>query len=98
MIPWVLYNENHYIKFLERKSLSDTIESFRLFLKEIGTSSLFFSRPTPTPDIVYHQVPSSSCIRLRTPEDYKSVVHSTLFQETHEKQDKSKRSNSCVIV
>ena len=98
MIPYVLYYDEHYKKFLEKRGLSDTIESFRLFLKEIGTASLVFERPTPDPAVVYHQVPSSTCIRLRTPEDYVRVVHATLYKETHEKQDKSKRSNSCVIV
>ena len=93
MIPYVLYCDEHYKRYLEQRSLSDTIDSFRLFLKEIGTSSLFFTRPLPDCETVYHQVPSSTCIRLRTTEDYTHTVNTELYQ----KQDKSTRSSSCTI-
>lgn len=98
MIPYVLYYDEHYKQFLKQKNLSETIDSFRLFLKEIGTASLLFERPTPDPAVVYHQVPSSTCIRLRTPEEYVAVVHKSLYPELREKGDKSRRSSSCVIV
>lgn len=94
MIPYVLYSDTHYKDFLHKRNLSDTIDSFRLFLKEIGTSSLLFERPIPDCERVYHQVPSSTCIRLRTIEDYNLVVHTMLY----EKPDKSRRSSSCCIV
>ena len=98
MIPYVLYVDEHYNRFVEQRYLSGTnikaIDLFRLFLKEIGTSSLLFTRPLPDCESVYHQVPSSTCIRLRSPEDYSITVKTLLYQ----KQDKPERSTSCSIV
>ena len=98
MIPYVLYHDEHYKMYLEKQGTRDTTDSFRCFLKEIGTTSLLFERPMPDHTRVYHQVPSSTCIRLRTPQDYVAVVHEKLVEASREKQDKSRRSSSCSIV
>lgn len=101
MIPWVLVYDEHYKKFCELKVRPNNLDSLQQFLKEIGTPSLLFQTPkerTINTSVAYKQVPYSSCIRLRTPEDYVAVVHKTLYPELREKQDKSERSNSCTLM
>jgi hypothetical protein len=101
MIPWVLVYDEHYQRFCERNCRPDELDTFKLFVKEIGTPSLLFQEPkerTIATSVVYRQVPSSSCIRLRTPDSYSAVVHKTLSPELREKQDKSERSNSCTLM
>lgn len=101
MIPYVLYHDEHYKMYLEKQGARDTVESFRCFLKEIGTTSLSFQNPIKTDErmsFLYKQVPEGSCIRLRTSHGYTAVLHQKLFPASHEKQDKSQRSTSCSIV
>ncbi len=101
MLPWVLVYDEHYRKYCEKMVCPHDLESFQRFLKEIGTPSLFFQAPAQRvvqTSVFYRQVPMGTCIRLHTPETYVSVVHKILYPEAREKQDKSRRSSSCVIV
>lgn len=88
---WALLNEDHFSKYLETKNLERSDESVQMFLKEIGTVSFFFQKPTGS---TYKEVPSSTCIRFRTTEDYINTVNTVLY----ENQEKSRRSPSCSIV
>ena len=101
MIPWVLVYDEHYRKYCEMKTRPHDLDSFQAFLKDIGTPSLLYQTPKErivSTFVSYRQVPYSSCIRLRTSEDYVSVVHKILYPELRDTQDKSRRSSSCVIV
>jgi hypothetical protein len=96
----LVYNE-HYGKFCEVHSLSDTQESFQRFLKEIGTPSVQFQSVITMEEsnyMGYKEVPEGTCLRLRQPHEYVAVVHEKLFQTSREKEDKSRRGSSCVIV
>jgi hypothetical protein len=98
---WVLVYEEHYQRYKEYYGLEESIQSFQRFLKEIGTPSLQFNQPAMKEQsnyLKYLEVPEASCIRLRKPEEYVAVLHESLFQGRHEKQDKSRRSSSCSIV
>jgi hypothetical protein len=88
---WALLNEDHFSKYLETKNLERSSESLQMFLKEIGTFSFFFQKPTGSN---YTEVPSSTCIRFRTTDDYINTVKTVLYQ----KKTKIERSNSCSIV
>ena len=106
MIPWVLVYDEHYRKYCEKRVKPHDLDSLQSFLKEIGTPSLLFQTPKErvvSTFVSYRQVPYSSCIRLRTSEEYDSTVQKILYPkplyaEPHEKKDKSTRSSSCVIV
>jgi len=101
MIPWVVIYKEHYERFLKGTGLTDSDESFKQFLSEIGTPSLVFQKPTGTEEsnyVSYKQVPQGSCVRLRTSHGYVAVLHQKLFPASHEKQDKSRRLSSCSIV
>lgn len=101
MIPWVLVYDEHYQKYCEKICKPNDLDTFQLFIKEIGTPSLLYQTPKErkvASSVAYRQVPYSSCIRLHTPEQYEAVVHKTLYPELREKQDKSTRSSSCTIV
>jgi hypothetical protein len=95
---WVLVQEDHYAKYCERHTLSQSEESFRTFLKDIGTPSLSFQPRTETPESNYKEAPQGSCVRLRLQGDYVGIVHKKLFQALCEKGDKSQRGTSCSIV
>jgi len=92
---WVLVQEEHYAKYCEHHSLSQSEESFRSFLKDIGTRSLSFQ---PRTESNYKEVPQGSCVRLRLEGDYVGIFHKKLFQDLCEKGDKSQRRTSCSIV
>lgn len=99
MKTWVLVYIEHFSKYLETKHLEKSTEAFQAFWKEIGTVSLTFQEPQQ-PDtgyIEYQPVPSGSCIRLRTEDEYRKKIKDSLFP-TVEPQDKSRRSSSCCIV
>lgn len=101
MIPWVLVYTEDYERFLEKKSISSSEESFKRFLSEIGTQSLMFQKPNKPDEsapFYYKEVPEGSCIYLRTSHGYEAVLHQKLFSASHEKQDKSRRGSSCSIV
>ncbi len=101
MIPWVLVYDEHYRKYCEQSSCPHDLDSFQRFIKEIGTPSLLFQTPSQRvvqTNVSYRQVPMSSCIRLRLPEDYVAVVHAKLYPELRNKEDKSRRSSSCVLM
>ena len=98
---WVVVYEEHYAKFCDLRALSQSEESFRSFLKDIGTPSLSFQPRTEAPEsnyVSYKEAPQGSCVRLRVPDDYVTTIHETLFQTSHEKEDKSRRTSSCVLV
>lgn len=98
---WVLVYDEHYEKFLSLQHLEKNGESFQVYLKEIGTPSLAFQKPTgvlQTNYIEYKEVPIGSCVRLRTSEKYVAVVHKVLYPELRQREDKSRRSTSCVVV
>jgi hypothetical protein len=98
---WVLVQEDHYRKYCERHALSQSEESFRIFLKDIGTPSLSFQPRTEAPEsnyLSYKEAPQGSCVRLRLQGDYVGIVHKKLFQALCEKSDKSQRGTSCSIV
>jgi hypothetical protein len=92
---WVLVQEEHYAKYCEHHTLSQSEESFRTFLKDIGTRSLSFQ---PRTESNYKEAPQGSCVRLRLEGDYVGIVHKKLFQALCEKGDKSQRGTSCSIV
>jgi hypothetical protein len=92
---WVLVQEEHYAKYCEHHTLSHSEESFRTFLKDIGTRSLSFQ---PRTESNYKEAPQGSCVRLRLEGDYVGIVHKKLFQALCEKGDKSQRGTSCSIV
>jgi hypothetical protein len=92
---WVLVQEEHYAKYCEHHTLYQSEESFRTFLKDIGTRSLSFQ---PRTESNYKEAPQGSCVRLRLEGDYVGIVHKKLFQALCEKGDKSQRGTSCSIV
>lgn len=101
MIPWVLVYKEHYDKYREIHQLEESVSTFQAFLKDIGTPSLVFQKPTKVEEsnyVSYVQAPQGSCIRLRTSQNYAAVLHEKLFPASNEKQDKSRRSSSCTIV
>ena len=98
---WVLVDQEHYAKYCELHAFSQTDTSFQKYLREIGTPSIQFesSRDSGFVKGVFRkEVPQGSCIRLWQTHEYIAVVHEKLFQVPHEKEDKSRRSNSCSIV
>lgn len=98
---FALVYQEHYAKYCERHTLSQTDSSFQDFLKEIGTPSLSFQPRKDAEllkDVSYNEVPPGSCIRLRLQGDYVGTVHKKLFEVSYEKADKSERGNSCSIV
>ena len=101
MLPWVLVYEDHYRHYCEKNVRPHDLDSFVQFLREIGTPSLLFQTPSEqkiSSFVRYRQVPLSSCIRLRTPEEYMKVVNKNVYCLSMERQDKSRRSSSCVIM
>lgn len=101
MIPWVVVYKEHYDKYRDVHQLEETVSTFQVYLKDIGTPSLVFQKPPKTEEsnyVSYVQAPESSCIRLRTSQDYVAVLHEKLFPASNEKQDKSRRTSSCSIV
>jgi len=98
---WVVVYEEHYAKFCDLRALSQSEESFRTFLKDIGTPSLSFQPHTEASEsnyVSYKEAPQGSCVRLRLQGDYVGIVHKKLFQALCEKSDKSQRGTSCSIV
>ena len=101
MRTWVLLYEEHYSKYLASKHLEKSTETFKDYLKTIGTPRLLFGEPLEKPEsnyLVFLEVPEGTCIRLRTEKNYVTTVHRLLYPELREPQDKSRRSSSCVIV
>lgn len=101
MTLWVLVYMEHYQQYREKYSVPETEVSLQQFLKEIGTPLLVSSKPTLVEEssyMSYIEVPKGTCIRLRGANQYALLVRERLFQEAHEKQDKSRRSSSCSIV
>ena len=101
METWVLVYDEHYRKYCDKRCCPHDLDSFQWFLRDIGTPSLSFQKPHQhivQTAVSYRQVPLGTCIRLRGPEDYTSVVHKNLYPELREKQDKSRRSSSCTIM
>lgn len=99
MKTWVLVYNEHFSKFLEANHLETSDESFQAYCKQIGTISIQFQEPKQ-PEMGYIQyklVPSGSCIRLRTEDEYRITIRDQLFPKP-EPQDKSRRTNSCTIV
>ena len=97
---WAYVSDPDFLLFLGTRNLKNSPEVFQLFLKEIGTTDLKWTKDqkdktVPSCLSQYVRVPPGSCIRLRTPEEYAKVV---AFQFPREKQDKSHRSSSCTIV
>jgi hypothetical protein len=97
---WAYVFDPDFLQFLASRNLKNSPETFQLFLKEVGTTDLKWTkqqRDQVAPSCVsqYVRVPPGSCIRLRTPDAYARVVAPQL---TREKQDKSRRSSSCTIV
>ena len=95
MKVWALVHQDHYAKYCERHTLSQTDSSLQQFLSDIGTPSLSFQ---PLNDASFKEVPVGSCIRLRLQGDYSESVHKKLFQALCENGDKSQRATSCSIV
>ena len=89
MKVYVLLKEADFMNYLELRNLANCPENFQNFLKTVGTTQISFS-PDETRFI---EAPEGCCIRLRTNEDYTAVVKGLL-----PKEDKSRRSSSCVIV
>lgn len=96
MKTWVLVYDYHYAEYLTKNKLERTTESFQQFLKEIGTIAVFFHKPSlKSSNSTYCEAPEGTCIRLRHPEKYVSVIHEKLVPSS---LDKSGRRSSCTIV
>jgi hypothetical protein len=89
---WVLVNTKHFQAYLEQGHLVNSPDTFQQYLREIGTSFLTFQTPSKE-STDYIEVPSGSCIRLRTEDEYKLHAH-----DLRTKEDKSERTTSCTIV
>lgn len=97
---WAYVYDPDFLQFLSARNLKNSPEVFQLFLKEIGTTDLKWSKQQkekipPSCVSQYVRVPPGSCLRLRTSEEYAKVVAS---QFPREKQDKSRRSSSCTVM
>lgn len=97
---WVYVSDPDFLLFLSTRNLKNSPEVFQLFLKEIGTTDVKWTKDQKEKSVSscvsqYVRVPPGTCIRLRTPDDYARVIAS---QFKPEKQDKSRRSSSCTIV
>jgi hypothetical protein len=88
---WALVYEEHVSKYLDTKHLERSPLSIQSFLREIGTPSLQFGKAS---DPSFQEVPPGSCIRFRTPDEYRLIVQDQLYP----RPDKSRRTSSCAIV
>jgi hypothetical protein len=98
---YVLVYEEHYTKYLDLHTLLEGTASLQSFLRDIGTASIAFQRPLHNLDsnyVSFKEVPMGSCVRLWQPHQYVDIIHEKLFVDSHEKEDKSRRRSSCVIV
>lgn len=98
---FVLVHQEHYEKYCEKEGLKDSAKTFQAYLKDIGTPSITFqskSEQIESNYLSYKEVPDGSCIRFRLHAEYVAIIHQKLFQESHERPDKSRRGSSCCIV
>ena len=98
---WALIYEEHYIKYCLISHQTENNEVFQGFLKTIGTPSLAFEKPKEPLEsnyMLYKEVPDGTCVRLRTTQEYATVIRQKLYPESNEKPDKSRRSSSCTLM
>ena len=98
---WALVYEEHYIKYCLMHHQAENDGTFQAFLKEVGTPSLSFAKPAEGLEsnyMLYKEAPLGSCIRLRTPQEYATVIRRKLYPESDEKPDKSRRTSSCSLM
>jgi hypothetical protein len=89
---WVVVDTNYFQIYLEKHQFTNSPETFQRYLRDVGTHSILFQKPSEAfSDFL--EVPKGSCIRLRTKDEYNAITH-----EFHEKKDTSRRTSSCTIV